>query len=111
MKGINIAEWSIRHKQIIWFFIISIIIGGVWSYFHLGRSEDPNFTIREMVVTAAWPGASAREITEQVTDPLEKKLQDTPGLDYLKSFTHDAFSYTHLRTHETGRTLLFRLSL
>ena len=86
---VNLAEWAIRHKQIVYFFILSILIGGFWSYFHLGRSEDPEFTIRQMVVTAAWPGASAEQITEQVTDPLEKKLQDTKGLDYIKSFTHD----------------------
>ena len=87
MKGLNLAEWAIRHKQIVYFFIIAIITGGLWSYFHLGRSEDPDFTIRQAV--AAWPGASAQQITQQVTDPLEKKLQDTKGLDYIKSFTHD----------------------
>lgn len=89
MKGLNLAEWAIRHKQIVYFFIIAIITGGLWSYFHLGRSEDPDFTIRQAVVTAAWPGASAQQITQQVTDPLEKKLQDTKGLDYIKSFTHN----------------------
>ena len=89
MKGLNLAELAIRHKQIVYFFIIAIITGGLWSYFHLGRSEDPDFTIRQAVVTAAWPGASAQQITQQVTDPLEKKLQDTKGLDYIKSFTHD----------------------
>lgn len=89
MKGLNLAEWAIRHKQIVYFFIIAIITGGLWSYFHLGRSEDPDFTIRQAVVTAAWPGASAQQITQQVTDPLEKKLQDTKGIDYIKSFTHD----------------------
>lgn len=89
MKGLNLAEWAIRHKQIVYFFIIAIITGGLWSYFHLGRSEDPDFTIRQAVVTAAWPGASAQQITQQVTDPLEKKLQDTKGLDYIKSFAHD----------------------
>lgn len=89
MKGLNLAEWAIRHKQIVYFFIIAIITGGLWSYFHLGRSEDPDFTIRQAVVTAAWSGASAQQITQQVTDPLEKKLQDTKGLDYIKSFTHD----------------------
>lgn len=89
MKGLNLAEWAIRHKQIVYFFIIAIITGGLWSYFHLGRSEDPDFTIRQAVVTTAWPGASAQQITQQVTDPLEKKLQDTKGLDYIKSFTHD----------------------
>lgn len=89
MKGLNLAEWAIRHKQIVYFFVIAIITGGLWSYFHLGRSEDPDFTIRQAVVTAAWPGASAQQITQQVTDPLEKKLQDTKGIDYIKSFTHD----------------------
>lgn len=89
MKGLNLAEWAIRHKHIVYFFVIAIITGGLWSYFHLGRSEDPDFTIRQAVVTAAWPGASAQQITQQVTDPLEKKLQDTKGLDYIKSFTHD----------------------
>ena len=89
MKGLNLAEWAIKHKPVVYFFIFFILLGGLWSYFHLGRSEDPDFTIRQAVVSAAWPGATAGRITEQVTDPLEKKLQDTKGLDYLKSFTHD----------------------
>ena len=99
MKGPNMAEWAIRHKSIVYFFVISIIIGGLWSYFHLGRSEDPSFTIRQAVVTAAWPGASAEQITKQVTDPLEKKLQDTKGLDYIRSVTHDGKTiiYVHLK--------------
>lgn len=89
MKGLNLAEWAIKHKPVVYFFIFFILLGGLWSYFHLGRSEDPDFTIRQAVVSAAWPGATAERITEQVTDPLEKKLQDTKGLDYLNSFTHD----------------------
>ena len=99
MKGLNIADWSIKHMQIVAFFVIAILLGGMWSYFNLGRSEDPDFTIRTMVVTAAWPGASAEELTKQVTTPLEKKLQDTKGLDYIKSFTHDgkAIIYVYLK--------------
>lgn len=89
MKGLNLAEWAIKHKPVVYFFIFFIVLGGLLSYFRLGRSEDPDFTIREAVVTAAWPGATAQQITEQVTDPLEKKIQDTKGLDYVKSFTHD----------------------
>ena len=58
MKQINLAEWAIKHKQIVYFFIFFILLGGIMSYFSLGRSEDPAFTIREAVVTAAWPGAS-----------------------------------------------------
>ena len=101
MKGLNLAEWAIRHKQIVYFFIIAIMTGGLWSYFHLGRSEDPDFTIRQAVVTAAWPGASAQQITQQVTDPLEKKLQDTKGLDYIKSFTHDGKSVIYVNLKDS----------
>ena len=89
MKDFNVAEWSIKHVQIVFFFILAILVGGLWSYFNLGRSEDPNFTIRTMVITVAWPGASPEQIVKQVTDPLEKNLQDTRDLDYIKSFTHD----------------------
>lgn len=110
MKGLNLAEWAIRHKQIVYFFVIAIITGGLWSYFHLGRSEDPDFTIRQAVVTAAWPGASAQQITQQVTDPLEKKLQDTKGLDYIKSFTHDGKTviYVNLKDSVTKEEMQTR---
>lgn len=101
MKDETLAEWAIRHKQIVYFFIISIILGGLASFFSLGRSEDPNFTIREMVVAAAWPGASAEQITEQVTYPLEKKLQETRGLDYIKSFTHDGKTVIYVDLDDT----------
>ena len=101
MKDETLAEWAIRHKQIVYFFIISIILGGLASFFSLGRSEDPNFTIREMVVAAAWPGASAEQITEQVTYPLEKKLQETRGLDYIKSFTHGGKTVIYVDLDDT----------
>ncbi len=101
MKRMNPAEWAICHRQIIYFFIVAIIIGGILSFFRLGRSEDPNFVIRQMVVTAAWPGASAQQITNQVTDPIEKRLQDTKDLDFVKSFTHDGRTviYVRLKDH------------
>ena len=53
MKGLNLAEWAIKHKPVVYFFIFFILLGGLWSYFHLGRSEDPDFTIRQAVVSAA----------------------------------------------------------
>jgi multidrug efflux pump subunit AcrB len=65
------------------FFMGLFFIAGVYSYFSLGRSEDPTYTVRSMVVTAYWPGATAWEMTEQVADKIEKKLQETPGLDYI----------------------------
>lgn len=101
MKRMNPAEWAICHKQIVYFFIIAIILGGLWSFMRLGRSEDPGFVIRQMVVTAAWPGASAEQITNQVTDPLEKRLEDMKDLDYVKSLTHDGRTiiYVRLKDH------------
>lgn len=81
----NLTEVSLKNRTLVWYFIIITAIGGVLSYFQLGRMEDPNFTIRQMVVTAAWPGATAQEMEEQVTDKLEKRLQDTPHLKNIKS--------------------------
>ena len=87
MKSFNLTEWALNHKQFIYFFIALFFIAGVVSYKNLGRMEDPDFTIKQMVVAVAWPGATAREMEEQVTDKIEKKLQDLPGLDYLSSYS------------------------
>jgi multidrug efflux pump subunit AcrB len=87
MKLFNLTEWALKHKQLIYYFIIVMFLGGIISYPNLGRMEDPDFTLRVMIVSVAWPGASAKQIEEQVTDKIEKKLQETPGLDYVKSFS------------------------
>ncbi len=83
----NLTEVSLKNKALVWYFIIITAIGGIFCYNQLGRMEDPQFTIRQMVISAAWPGASADEMQDQVTDKLEKKLQDTPGLDHINSET------------------------
>src|ERR1700732_1642442 len=87
MKRFNISEWAIRHRSLVTYFMLVIAVAGIGSYFRLGRSEDPDFTIKTMVVQAAWPGATVGDTLEQVTDRLERKLQETPNLDYLKSYT------------------------
>ena len=87
MKDFNLTEWALRHKQLVYYFIFLIFLSGIVSYRNLGRMEDPDFTIRQMVVSVSWPGATARQVEEQVTDKIEKKLQDTPGLDYLRSYS------------------------
>ncbi|HWP95639.1 MAG TPA: efflux RND transporter permease subunit [Syntrophomonadaceae bacterium] len=87
MKRFNLAEWSLKNKSVIYFFIILIFLTGTFSYLKLGRMEFPDFVIRQMVVTVAWPGASAQQVEEQVTDKIEKQLQNTPGLDYLESYS------------------------
>ena len=83
----NLTEVSLNNRALVWYFIIVAFIGGIFSYFALGRMEDPKFVIREMIVAAYWQGATAYEMQEQVTDKLEKKLQDIPGLENLKSKT------------------------
>ena len=80
----NLSEVSIHNRVLVWYFIILIAIAGIFSYMKLGRMEDPTYTVRTMVVSVAWPGATAEQMQEQVTDKIEKKLQDTPNLDYIK---------------------------
>lgn len=101
MKSFNFARWAIRERSIIYFLIMVILISGALSFFHLGRRSDPDFTIREMVVTAVWPGATAEEMTRQVTDPIEAKLQMTPGLNYIRSYTHGSVSIIYVSLNET----------
>ena len=83
----NLTEVSLNNRVLVWYFIIVTAIGGIFSYVKLGRMEDPTFTIRQMVVSAVWAGATAEEMQFQVTDKLEKKLQDVPNLKKLKSET------------------------
>ena len=87
MKGFNLSEWALRHRSLVTYFMLMIVIAGIASYFKLGRSEDPDFTVKTMVVAAEWPGATVDDTLEQITDRLERKLQETPSLDYVKSYT------------------------
>ena len=87
MKGLNLTEWAIRHKALVIYFMLASLIAGISAYLHLGRNEDPEFTVKTMVVATMWPGATQEETMQQVTDRIEKKLQDTPNLYYLKSYT------------------------
>lgn len=101
MKNFNLTEWSLKHKELVYYFIFVIFIAGVFSYQRLGRMEDPDFVIRQMLVTVAWPGASAREVEAQVTDKIEKKLQETPGVDYLKSYSRPGQAVVYVNLKET----------
>jgi multidrug efflux pump subunit AcrB len=83
----NLSLWAIRHRSLVVYFMIALALAGALSYFRLGRSEDPSFTIKTMIVQARWPGASMEETLRQVTERIERKAQETPGLDYVKSYT------------------------
>ena len=87
MKNFNLADWSLAHRPLIYFLIALLAIMGCFSYLKLGRMEDPDYTVREMVVTTAWPGATASQVEKQVTDPLEKKLQNIDGLLCVESYS------------------------
>jgi multidrug efflux pump subunit AcrB len=87
MNRFNLSEWAIRHRSVVTYFMLVIVVAGVWSYLRLGRSEDPDFTVKTMVVQVGWPGATVGDTLEQITDRLERTLQETPNLDYLKSYT------------------------
>lgn len=92
----NLSEVSIHNRVLVWYFIILIAIAGIFSYMKLGRMEDPTYTVRTMVVSVAWPGATAEQMQEQVTDKIEKKLQDTPNLDYIKSYSRPGQSVIYV---------------
>ncbi|MCX5514423.1 ACR family transporter [Kaistia algarum] len=87
MKSFNLSEWALSHRSLVWYFMIIFIVAGAFSYINLGREEDPAFTIKTMVISAQWPGASAEEITKQVTNRIEKKLEELGSLDYTRSET------------------------
>jgi multidrug efflux pump subunit AcrB len=87
MTGLNLSEWGLKHRSLVVYAMMVAVITGCLAYFRLGRNEDPSFVIKTMVVQAAWPGATAEETMKQVTERLERQLQETPHLDFLRSFT------------------------
>ena len=87
MKTFNLSDWALGHRSLVWYFMIAFMAAGLFAYLQLGRQEDPDFTIKTMVIGAQWPGASPEEMTRQVTDRIEKKLEELESLDYTKSVT------------------------
>ncbi len=88
MKGrLNLSRWALEHIPFIRYLIVVLLLGGVMSYSKLGQDEDPPFTFRAMVIRANWPGSSSVQMAEQVTDKLEKKLQETPYIEKLRSYS------------------------
>ncbi|MBP6515156.1 MAG: efflux RND transporter permease subunit, partial [Steroidobacteraceae bacterium] len=85
--GPNLSDWALKHRSFVVFLMIAATIAGLGSYASLGRNEDPAFTFRAMVVFAAWPGATLEDTVEQVTERIERTLQETPNLDFIRSTT------------------------
>ncbi|MDD5175865.1 MAG: efflux RND transporter permease subunit [Sterolibacterium sp.] len=87
MKRLNLSEWALTHRPFVLFAMLALAIIGTQSYTHLGQSEDPPFTFKIMVVRTLWPGATAHEVEQQLTERIEKKLQETPRVDLLRSYS------------------------
>ncbi|MCS0495552.1 efflux RND transporter permease subunit [Ancylobacter sp. MQZ15Z-1] len=83
----NLSEWAVRERSLVIYFMIAVVGAGLFAYSRLGRAEDPSFVIKTMVVQAAWPGASIEDTLQQVTERLERTLQETPNLDHIRSYT------------------------
>ena len=83
----NLSEWALNHRSLVIYFMMVAVLAGTLSYFQLGRGEDPAFIIKTMVVQAAWPGATIDDTVNQVTERLERTLQETPHLDFIRSLT------------------------
>ena len=83
----NWATWSIEHKQLVYFFAFLVLVMGLFSFKSLGRSEDPNFAVKQMVISAAWPGASAKDVEQHLTNTIEKEAQNLPQIDKITSYS------------------------
>ncbi|AZD45706.1 efflux RND transporter permease subunit [Pseudomonas chlororaphis] len=103
----NLSEWAIKHQSFVWYLMFVALLMGVFSYMNLGREEDPSFTIKTMVIQTRWPGATQEETLKQVTDRIEKKLEELDSLDYVKSYTRPGEStvFVYLRDTTSGKDI------
>ncbi len=99
----NLSRWAIEHPALLRFFVVLILLLGVRSYFHLGQAEDPPFTFKTMLIQAYWPGATAQEVSEQLTERIEKKLQEMPELDFVQSYAKPGETALFVNLKETVR--------
>jgi multidrug efflux pump len=102
MKGrFNVSRWAIEHPALTRYLLIVLMVLGATAYFQLGQDEDPPFTFRIMVVQAFWPGATPQQMAEQVTDKIEKTLQEVPGADVIRSYTKSGESLTTFQLRDS----------
>jgi len=102
-KRFNLSEWALSHQALVLYFMVVLAAIGVGSYLRLGQAEDPDFTFKLMVVQTRWPGASAEEVERQLTDKIEKKLQETPRLDFLRSYSKPGESTVFVFVKDSSR--------
>ena len=107
MPAFNLSDWALKHRSFVWFLILISVVAGTLSYLSLGREEDPSFTIKTMVISAAMPGSTAEEMRTQVTDRIEKKLQELSNRKLTRSetFPGRAVVYLELQDRVRGRAV------
>ncbi len=103
MKPFNLSDWALQHRSLVWYFMIVFMIAGAMAYRGLGREEDPNFTIKTMLISAQWPGASVEDTISQVTERIERKLEELDALDFTRSITSPGHTTVFLNLKETTR--------
>ena len=91
-KGFNLSRWAINHGGFTAFLLVLLLAAGLVSFLRVGQKEDPDFTFRVMVVQVMWPGSTVEEMQDQVVDKIERKVQETPGLDFVRSYTRSGFA-------------------
>lgn len=94
MSGFNLSALAVRERAVTLFMLIAVFAAGSFAFFQLGRAEDPTFTIKAMTFVTAWPGATAEEMQNQVTEPLEKRMQELTWYDRTETFTRPGLSFT-----------------
>ncbi len=87
MRRFNLSEWALSNRPLVLFAMLAFALIGAWSYKHLGQSEDPPFTFKAMVVRTLWPGATAEQVSRQVTEPIEKALMNTGEYEFIRSYS------------------------
>ena len=103
MKGFNLSDWALHHRSFVWFLLIISMIAGAISYANLGREEDPNFTIKTMVIGAALPGGNIEETLKQVTTRIETKLEELDELHFTRSVTMPGQAVVYVELLPTTR--------
>ncbi|MCY0096676.1 efflux RND transporter permease subunit [Hoeflea ulvae] len=103
MKSFNLSDWALQHRSFVWFLMIVSLVAGIISYMAIGREEDPNFAIKTMIISAGLPGADTRETLTQVTDRIEKKLEDLNELDFTRSVTRPGESIVYVELLATTK--------
>ncbi len=98
MKPFNLSDWALNHRSFVWFLMIISLVAGALAYMSIGREEDPNFSIKTMIIAAALPGPDTQETLMQVTNRIEEKLEDLDQLDVTRSVTRpgEAIVYIEL---------------